>query len=238
MYTHTAPGDKNSCIQTDGGTSYSQALKAGIAELNKGRNGATTPAQKVLIFMTDGSANIGPVWDCSSTTFKSVKPCDPTLTPTGIENTNPCQAAINIAAAAKASGISIYTIGYGLGDTGIEDSRCWKGIWPTSVSVTDPKTKKTTTTVTIHTTPTDATKWYSNHTPGNQCWQWATNPSVVVDITQCQESPFITPDSALQAIASGPKQYYNATTADVSPVFAAIAADIESGTSRLANPAS
>ena len=55
----------------------------------------------------------------------------------------------------------------------------------------------------------------------------------------CQETPSITPKNTLAAIASDPtKAYAAATPAQLQNVFGQIAADIESGTSRLANPSS
>ena len=60
------------CIQTGGGTSYSQAIRTAISELTTHGRPNTT---KIVIFMTDGAANIGPVYNCRSSAWASLAGC-------------------------------------------------------------------------------------------------------------------------------------------------------------------
>ena len=88
LWRHSVDGPKTACIRSDGGTSYSQALKAAIAELtNHGRPNTT----KIVIFMTDGAANMGPVWNCRSSAWTAVAGCV-SMRWDNYENTNPCRA--------------------------------------------------------------------------------------------------------------------------------------------------
>jgi Flp pilus assembly protein TadG len=92
--------DRVECQQKAGGrTGYANALDAAQAELQKdGRPGV----QKVIIFLSDGAANYGPL-----------------SSPASYRN-QPCQAGINSANAAKSQGTTIYSIGYDLdGSNGV-----------------------------------------------------------------------------------------------------------------------
>jgi Flp pilus assembly protein TadG len=201
LYQHTAA---NGCIPAGGGTSYSQALQAGIDELNKdGRTGAT----KVIIFMTDGAANTGPARSCTVGPYAGMPGCT-SLPATNIQNTNPCQAAINVANAAKAAGVDFYSIAYGLATTG-DDTHCWRGLWVTSSG-----------SYTL--TPPRSTDPAYNHRPGNG----VTSPNAM-------ESPALSPKQTLDSIASTTTQSYNASQANITQVFQQIASDIEKGRSHL-----
>jgi Flp pilus assembly protein TadG len=99
MQLHTVPGDENSCVKSDGLTSYSEALRQGQAELvAHGRPNIPD----YIVFFTDGEANIGSVYGTL-------------YTQTGKDDQQPCQAGIDAATAIKATGTKIYSIGYGLG---------------------------------------------------------------------------------------------------------------------------
>jgi Flp pilus assembly protein TadG len=101
LYLHTVPGPSSSCIQSGGNTSYSEALRQAQAELLA--NGRPS-VPDYIVFLTDGEANIGSVYGPS------------TAYPQGnADDVQPCQTAINVANAYKASGTVIYSIGYALG---------------------------------------------------------------------------------------------------------------------------
>jgi hypothetical protein len=85
------------CMQGNGTTSYANAIEAAQAELvAHGR--ANVP--KMIVFFTDGAANTGPTYYSSSSPYR----------------TKPCHQGITSAAAAKATGTVIYSIGYALDD--------------------------------------------------------------------------------------------------------------------------
>jgi hypothetical protein len=91
--------DRVECQQMGGGrTAYAGAIDAARTELQNGRPGV----QKVMVFLSDGAANYG----------GNGEPAN--------YRTQPCQAGINSAAAAKAQGVLVYSIGYDLdGSTGV-----------------------------------------------------------------------------------------------------------------------
>jgi hypothetical protein len=116
LLAHTVDGPASSCITDGGTTSYAQALQqAGNVLLSTGRPGV----QKIIIFMTDGEANIGPVFD--QTKYPGVNP------PNGPENMQPCHTAENVATTLKNQGITIYTIGYDLRDQNGNYANCQHG---------------------------------------------------------------------------------------------------------------
>jgi hypothetical protein len=213
LYKHSVTGSSTSCIRAGGGTSYSQAIKTAVNELTAHGRANTT---KIVIFMTDGAANVGPVWNCKANVNKNVPGCV-SMAYNNYENTNPCQSSVDIAAQAKTNQhIIFYTIGYNLNQQP-QDSICERGVWGTT---SNPKSA-----------PTDTSQnadWAQGHIQGSGCY---TN-------SICKESPAITPVQTLQRIATDPNKYYTASSGHLDEVFAQIAADIESGTSRLANPAS
>ncbi len=121
----------HNCILSFGSTSYDEALAAAQAELDKdGRPGVP----KFIVFMTDGEANLGGYW--AGVTGHGYEPDlgDPAtgfnMSPVGSASTinpgdaQPCHNAINVAAAIKAKGTTIYTIGYALGQV-----NCVHGVW-------------------------------------------------------------------------------------------------------------
>ena len=122
-YTHN-------CIQSFGSTSYDDALRAGKAELDlNGRVGVP----HILIFMTDGEANMGSYF---GTAGHGLEPdlADPAtgfnMSPWNSSSTvnpgdaQPCQSAINAAKTIKDDGVTIYSIGYALGT-----AQCVHGVW-------------------------------------------------------------------------------------------------------------
>jgi Putative Flp pilus-assembly TadE/G-like len=103
LYKHTADGANTSCIEAGGNTSYSEALRQARAELaSNGRPGVPG----YIVFLTDGEANIGSVYG----------PGDATYPPGNADDQQPCHTAINLANNYKAQGVTIYSIGYALGD--------------------------------------------------------------------------------------------------------------------------
>jgi hypothetical protein len=103
LYLHTADGPQTSCIQAGGFTSYSEALRQANAELAAhGRPNVPD----YIVFLTDGEANIGSVYG----------PNDPVYPPGNADDQQPCHTAINVANNYKKQGVTIYSIGYALGD--------------------------------------------------------------------------------------------------------------------------
>ena len=99
---HTVVGDGN-CIKADGYTSYSEALRQAKNELDAhGR----INVPDVIVFLTDGEANIGSVYGVDS----------PTFPPGNADDQRPCQTAIDLANSYKSQGVTIYSIGYALGN--------------------------------------------------------------------------------------------------------------------------
>jgi Flp pilus assembly protein TadG len=97
------------CVPADGWTAYAQALEAAQAELVKdGRAGV----QKVIVFFSDGAANTGPRYLDSSSKCASSNTC---TTPYLMQ---PCHQGVTSAAAIKATGTLIYSMGYDLTATG------------------------------------------------------------------------------------------------------------------------
>lgn len=86
--------DRVACQQVGGGrTGYAGSIDAARTELEtNGRPGV----QKAIIFLSDGAANYGGLGEPAS--YRS----------------QPCQAGVNSAAAAKAQGMLVYSIGYDL----------------------------------------------------------------------------------------------------------------------------
>jgi hypothetical protein len=85
------------CVQGAGTTSYANAIGAAQSELVAyGR----LNVPRMIVFVTDGAANTGPTYYATSSPFRMT----------------PCHQGINSAAAAKAAGTVIYSIGYALDD--------------------------------------------------------------------------------------------------------------------------
>ncbi len=86
-----------SCVKGGGTTSYASAIEAAQAELvADGR----LNVPKMIVFFTDGAANTGPTFYPTSSPYR----------------TQPCHQGVTSAAAAKATGTVIYSIGYALDD--------------------------------------------------------------------------------------------------------------------------
>jgi Putative Flp pilus-assembly TadE/G-like len=244
------------CILSFGSTSYDEALKAAQAELVKdGRPGVP----KVIVFMTDGEANEGSYWAGDATHGLEPDLADSAtnfnMSPAGSASTinpgdaQPCQSAINAAAAIKAAGTTIYSIGYDLFDQTTGYAYCVHGVWgqidksytsPTQMNNGDYTHFKC---MPIGSTPSGTYKaqnyaqnptsghWqptYPPQTPNNN-----SNPCTNTITGDHREVPNITSYTTLTTIAS-PGDFYNKPQAgDMTAIFAAIAADITKGTSRL-----
>jgi hypothetical protein len=103
LFLHTEDGTAASCIQSGGSTSYSEALRQARTELAlHGR----PDVPDYIVFLTDGEANIGSVYGAG----------DPTYPPGNLDDQQPCHSAINVANDYKTEGVTIYSIGYALGD--------------------------------------------------------------------------------------------------------------------------
>jgi hypothetical protein len=88
---------KINCVAGQGSTSYANALEMAQAELvQDGRPNV----QKVIVFMSDGAANTGPIDYDNSSPYRAT----------------PCHQGISSAATIKAAGTLIYSIGFGVDD--------------------------------------------------------------------------------------------------------------------------
>jgi hypothetical protein len=203
LVLHTTDGASNACIEAGGNTSYSEALRQAQAEL-LAHGRANVP--NYIVFLTDGEANIGSVYP--GTTKNGVFTPDPKYPPGNSDDTNPCQTAIDLANSYKAAGTTIYAIGYALGS----DVACTQG----AMGVWVPAAKVKGKNVAAHWDP---------------CVQ--TDPGCEHYASSTDESPYINSFDTLDAIASD-KDFYNQPTAgELDTIFAAIASDIASGSSRL-----
>jgi hypothetical protein len=85
------------CVQGGANTAYANAIEAAQAELDKdGRKGV----QDIIVFLSDGAANIGPTYYSTSSPYRM----------------QPCHQGVTSAGFAKAKGTIIYSIGYALDD--------------------------------------------------------------------------------------------------------------------------
>jgi putative Flp pilus-assembly TadE/G-like protein len=84
-----------SCQRANGRTAYANALEEAQAELD--RNGRKD-VQDVIVLLSDGAANIGPNYYSTSSPYRK----------------QPCHQGVSSAAAIKAKGTWIYSIGYDL----------------------------------------------------------------------------------------------------------------------------
>jgi len=245
--------NSQNCIRSFGSTSYDEALSAANKELVKdGRKGVP----KVIVFMTDGEANEGSYWN--GVTPHGLEPDldDPThnfnMYPANSASAinpgdaQPCHSAINVANAIKLTGTTIYTIGYALFDATSGYAYCMHGVWgqideSTASSATDYANFTCTAIGSAFTNSIKKKTWVQNPpdaghyqpvypvpSPSNQ-----QNPCLNTITGDHREMPLITSYDTLQTIAS-PGDFYNKpTSGDVTQIFAAIAADITKGTSRL-----
>ncbi|MDX6566189.1 MAG: hypothetical protein QOE10_1851 [Gaiellales bacterium] len=261
LFKHTVDDTSgtHNCIQSFGSTSYDEALAAAQAELDKdGRPGVP----HFIVFMTDGEANLGGYWAGVPGHGYEPQLGDPAtgfnmdpLTPTSLINpgdAQPCHNAINVATSIKAKGTTIYTIGYALGQ-----AYCVHGVWG-QIDASQASSQQDWTNFVCRTIgsppiqvnspargwdisgaahlqgiytapPSSPTKTNGNMNP---CTNKLVNVNGVM-MNPHDEIPRITSFSTVQAIAS-PGDFYNQPTAgDITQIFAAIAADITKGTSRL-----
>jgi hypothetical protein len=88
--------DTINCVKANGVTSYATALEKAQAELDaRGRSNV----QDVIVFFSDGAANYGPTYYSTTSPYRR----------------QPCHQGVTSAAAIKARGTLIYTIGYDVG---------------------------------------------------------------------------------------------------------------------------
>jgi hypothetical protein len=84
-----------SCLQAAGNTSYATAIEKAQAEfVAHGRPGV----DKVIVFFSDGAANIGPTYYSSSSPYRK----------------QPCHQGVTSAGSVKSTGTIVYSIGYDL----------------------------------------------------------------------------------------------------------------------------
>ena len=111
LYLHTVEGDDDECVRPNGYTSYSEALRQAKKELDAhGR--ANVP--DVIVFLTDGEANIGSVYGPRPALLRRATPT--ISSPARPRSTSPTL---------KAQGVTIYSIGYALGT----NKKCTAGDW-------------------------------------------------------------------------------------------------------------
>jgi hypothetical protein len=282
----------NHGIESFGSTSYADALRAAQAELvADGRPNVP----KVIVFMTDGEANMGSYYVDSKgvpVPGHGLEPdlADPAtdfnMSPEGTVSTvnpgdaQPCHDAITAATAIKAvPATTIYAIGYSLADpTTGAPVPCVHGLWG-QVDGSDASSQydwKNFKCVAIGTTPTGkyaSQSWAKDPdgmSPGHYQGYYTAPPpdygktpptkqpngnmnpctnqlmpdpdSPTTMINAHDELPEITSYQTLSQIATpavaGHKYFYgSAGPSDIQSIFAAIAADITKGTSRLVNDA-
>jgi hypothetical protein len=217
------PGTRN-CIQSMGSTSYADALQVAKDELDKdGRDNVP----HVIVFMTDGEANMGsyqpgvaghglePDLDNFPTTGDDMPGGISSLVNPG--DAQPCHTAITTADQIKADKVVIYTIGYALGSA----TPCYHGVWGEYQTRGGDGQCHPIGTLTG-----------SNIVAGH--WQGTdgggSNPCTS---TAHREQPDITSATTVSSIASPGNFYNKPNPGQLKTIFAAIAEDITSGTSRL-----
>lgn len=96
------------CTKAAGETAYANALEKAQAELNlHGRS----DAEDVIVFFSDGAANLGPTYYPSSSPYRK----------------QPCRQGVTSAGTIKATGTKIYSIGYDLDALDGGANRCSSG---------------------------------------------------------------------------------------------------------------
>jgi Flp pilus assembly protein TadG len=94
------------CLPASGATSYATAIEQAQAELVK--DGRST-ARHYIVFFTDGAANNGPTYYGTSSPYR----------------TKPCHQGVSSAGTVKATGTTIFGIGYTLNGVGGTSNRCF-----------------------------------------------------------------------------------------------------------------
>lgn len=114
------------CVQAGGGTAYKQALQAAHQELV---NHAAPGAQKVIVFVSDGAANIAPDseykagYDWNAFWHGSWGTLPVPLATTSDDVLRPCGSAVDYASSIKSDTV-IYTIGYDVSGGTVESMDC------------------------------------------------------------------------------------------------------------------
>jgi Flp pilus assembly protein TadG len=190
LYLHTVKGGAASCIQSAYSTSYTEALRQAKAELAlHGR----VNVPDFIVFLTDGEANIGSVYSKSDANYPQG----------GKDDIAPCSTAVTLANGYKTAGVTIYSIGYALGN-----NNCTGGGF-----------RKTTGGASCL-LPTVGCYHVRDAVTENPADTVTTNPT-------------ITSYETLQWIASPGDFYNQASAGQLDTIFAAIATDIGQGSSRL-----
>jgi Flp pilus assembly protein TadG len=240
LYLHTVLGNDTKCVIPDGYTSYSEALRQAKTELDTyGR----PSVPDVIVFLTDGEANIGSVYASDGHSFQDKVGTNPTppytwygsaafpdnsdYPPDNADDQQPCHTAENLADAYKADGVTIYSIGYALGT----NTKCTVGDYgPWIAATAQIKTNGTITQPAIPAHWCDRDSSITTVINGNtvkekdRCYHKA-------DVST--EYPTIDSDDTVEDIASAGAFYNKAAAGDLSTIFASIATDIGAGSSRL-----
>jgi len=204
LIKHTTDGDYDSCVQSAGSTSYTEALRQTQAELVKdGR----VNVPDYIVFLTDGEANMGSVYP------RVNGKADATYPPGNLDDQRPCQSAVDLATTIKAKGVTIYSIGYALGTA----TPCTAGQWHKAAVVNGRNTF-------IDCTPQVTTG--CEHYQGNKD---SSSDLEAFDKGKVQRTSFNTLDD----IASDGDFYNKVDPGQLDTIFAAIATDIAQGSSRL-----
>jgi Flp pilus assembly protein TadG len=242
LYLHTTEGDKTKCVIAAGYTSYSEALRQAKLELDThGRPNI----QDVIVFLTDGEANIGSVYASDGKAYTtatgtasaygtSAFPDNaPAFKPGNADDQKPCQTAINLAAGYKSADIQIYSIGYALGSS----TRCTGGEygpWIPAQAVQKSGNKVTQVAIPAHWCDRDSSAWVtldnkvSYDTESDLCYHKADRVNETTSLGGAVYS-----DDTVEAIASNGAFYNKTSGGDLTSVFSAIATDIAAGSSRL-----
>jgi Flp pilus assembly protein TadG len=249
LYLHTVEGDEKDCVRADGYTSYSEALRRAKLELDThGR--ANVP--DVIVFLTDGEANIGSVYasDGKAYTTSAGKKSTygtaafpdnaPLYAPGNTDDTKPCQTAMDLADSYKAAGVTIYSIGYALG-TSTECTAGKYGPWIPAQKQIKSSGKVTQVAIPAHWCDRDSdadildtSKSYTAyHTESTLCEHKASGGGNELD----SRGRSVYSDDTVEDIASAGAFYNKSGGGDLTAIFGAIATDIGSGSSRLVDDA-
>jgi hypothetical protein len=133
------------CVKGAGWTAYANALDAAQAELvAHGRPGVS----KVIVFLSDGAANTGPLYYPASSPYL----------------TRPCQQGISSAQAITVAGTEVFSIGYD-----VEHDRCQTETKATQARTPEPLLADGTTATAAHALPQIASRpsdYYEKPDPG------------------------------------------------------------------------
>jgi Flp pilus assembly protein TadG len=203
LYAHMVDGpdlNNSGCITSNGSTSYSEALRQAKAELDAhGRPNVPD----YIVFLSDGEANLGSVYP----KVNGVE--DATYFPGNDDDQKPCHEAEKVADNIKKAGVTIYSIGYALGQ-----KNCTAGQWHEKVTV-----GKTTTWLPC--VPNSSAN----------CQHYQGDPN---NPAHLEAGPITSYDTLANIATQSPGHFKNKVNpGDLDAIFASIATDISSGTSRL-----